>query len=77
MFALSSTFGISYLSVSTALNARPWFSKALREENGSELDVGAKKQIRHLSALFEGCNRAKIQSREESQVFRGVTDNEE
>ena len=33
--------------------------------------MGAKKQIRHLSALFEGYNRVKSQSREESQNFLG------
>ena len=39
---------------------------------GASLDVGGKKQIRHLSALFEEDNRAKSWSREESQNFRGM-----
>ena len=78
MFALFSTFEDFIIFRFDILKAgRPWFADALREESGGSLDVGAKKQIRHLSALFEEYNRAKSQGREESQNFRGMTDNDE
>ena len=35
------------------------------------------RELADLSALFEGCNRAKSQSRGGSQVFFEVTDNYE
>ena len=35
---------------------------------GASLDVGAKKRIRHLSALSEENNRAKSQSRRERKI---------
>ena len=47
----------SHTFPSREFEARPCFLEALREQSGSQLNVGAKKKIRHLSALFEGCNR--------------------
>ncbi len=75
MFALFSTYGNVILFRFEDFEARPCFLEALREESGSQLDVGAGKKIRHLSALSEGCNRAKSRSREGSQGFFKLTAN--
>ena len=66
--------GISCFSVLRGLRARYCFYLALRRKGGRKLDVGAKR-VHVIYLRYEGCNRAKRQSKEESQVFFEVTEN--
>ena len=69
--------GISYFFVTRVLRARSFFYLALWRKRWEGAGRGGCKGIRHLFALYEGCNRAKSQSKDGSQVFFEVTENYE